>query len=206
MSELIPSVFNASFSEFLNQYRDVTYVYISDGTDGNPIGTLCATYAGGTTQAIGYVDLYNIAHERGYTGTAENWVDAIVSLAAMDKGAETTISYQNSTSGTVHPTGDVGWTSSPNPQKGEYLWTRVKLKWKKREQEDVIYIVSYQGKDATAPVSSVNGFTGAVTLHGSNIPISSGDAQTIKAYIDNLTPTVATNAEIDALFGIEPES
>lgn len=202
MSETVPFVFNANFSEFLPEYRDVTNVWISDGTDGYPYGMLCARYSDERIQQLGYVTLFDIAQQQGYQGSAQDWADSIIDLAAMDKGAITTVAYQNSNSGVNHPTDEAGWTSSPTPVKGTYLWTRIKLKWKKRDQEDIIYAVSYQGADGQISVQSVNGQTGIVTLHGDNVNISSNDNQTIKHYIDSMsfTPEIATQAQIDALF------
>jgi hypothetical protein len=192
--------FDASFTEFLPEYRDVTRVWIGDGVHTGTYGMLYAQYVNNEIAELGYVTLYNIAAEEGYEGSATDWADAIVDLAAMDKGATVTVSYQNSSSGVNPPSNANAWTSSPTPTKGQYLWTRIKLKWKKRTLEDTIYTVSYQGADGD--VRSVNGSVGAVTIHGSNTPISGSSDETIKHYIDNMTftPEIATNAQIDALF------
>ena len=58
-----------------------------------------------------------IKGDKGETGSTGPKGDAGKGITAQ------TITYQNHTNGTTAPTGS--WTSSPNPVKGRYLWTRT---------------------------------------------------------------------------------
>jgi len=194
--------FYPTFKEFLSVYRDVKRVWIGDGSggDNNESGMLYAEYANSRIVELGYVTLYPIAVENGYEGTESEWIRAIVNMAATDKGATASVSYQNSTSGTNPPSGGT-WSNLPNPQQGQYVWTRVVLRWVDGTTS-TLYSVSYVGIDSSVEISSVNGKTGVVVVRGDDIEIAVNNSKTIKQYIDELTfePVVATDAQIDAMF------
>lgn len=189
--------FYPQFKEFLPVYRDVARVWIGDGVHTGESGMLYAQYVDGTVVELGYVTLYSQAVEAGYTGSAADWVDGVINLVAMNKGATVRVTYQNSTSGTVRPTGE--WTNEPHPEQGKFLWSKLVLTWIDSSTSEV-YLVSYEGRDSA--VVSVNGQVGEIVLHGSNLPISSTSEQTVKDYIDNKSyePDFATDADIEALF------
>ena len=114
--------------------------------------------------------------------------------------AEATIeyAYQNSTSGTVPPTGT--WTTEPQPQNARFLWMRMKYTWT-NGRIDYFYNVSYIGANGTGSVNSVNGLGGDVILDGTNIYVDD-NAQTRETIYGAITRigTAITNSEIDALF------
>lgn len=114
--------------------------------------------------------------------------------------AEATIvySYQNSTSGTVPPTG--AWSSTPDPQTGRFLWMKMTYSWT-NGSVDYFYNVSYIGANGDGSVDSVNGMGGDVILDGTNMHIDN-NAQTKETVYAGFARigTVITNAEIDALF------
>lgn len=189
--------FYPEFKEFLPVYRDVSRVWIGDGTHTGDAGMMYAQYADGTIVELGYVTLYSQAVDAGYTGSSSDWVAGVINLVAMNKGATVTVSYQNSDSGTVRPTGE--WSSTPAPEQGKFMWSKLVLTWIDGSTSDV-YLVSYEGKDSA--VVSVNGETGEIVLHGENVTISNTSDETIKHYIDNHSyePDFATDADIEALF------
>jgi len=195
--------FYPHFSEFLPVYRGVSRVWIGDGVNTGTTGMLYAEFETGEITELGSVTSYAIAVANGYTGTANEWAEALMSLAVMSKAATVSVKYLASNSGTSHPAADAEWGNSPSADPGEYLWTKITLQWMDSTTSDV-YTVSYQGQDGG--VVSVNGQTGVISLNGANIPIAANNNQTIKSYIDTLTfdPEIATNAEIDQMFGIEP--
>lgn len=104
----------------------------------------------------------------------------------------TAVSYQNSASGTVIPTGT--WESvQPVTPQGQFLWVRTVLTWN-NGQTTTLYSVSRQGMDGAGSVSSVNGVSpdvnGNVDLPvdsaptaGSTSLITSG---AVKSAIDNV--------------------
>ena len=86
-------------------------------------------------------------------------------------------SYQNSTSGTTVPTGT--WGSTPSPEKGKYLWTKIDTIWSADGTQvgtTTDYIVSYIGADGSGAVVSVNGKIGTIVLSASDINTSGGDS------------------------------
>lgn len=193
--------FYPQFKEFLPLYRDVTRVWIGDGENTGEKGMLYAEYANGQVAELGFITLYPLAVEGGYTGTEAEWMDAIIHLAASNKGATVVTTYQNSDNPSTPPLDSDNWSPTPSPQQGKYLWARSTLTWADQTQSN-IYNVSYIGQDSS--LVSVNGLTGEVVLHGENIKISSESNETIKSYVDSITfePEIATDADIDALFGI----
>ena len=140
--------FRPRFREVVPVYRNITRVWISDGEDGHPSGMLCAEYVDGNELELGSVTLYPIAVEQGYQGTEEEWIQAIVDVAATDKAATVSILYANSTDGTTPPS--LGWSATPNPESGKYTWTQITLSWfpdTASAATSVIYTVSYNGLD-----------------------------------------------------------
>ena len=120
-----------------------------------PNTTPTATITGGTEQQ-GVVTPYNISF-------------GIPS--GMSPVPEETYSYQNSTSGTSHPTSGT-WTENPNPEKGKYTWRKTVTNWKVGSVligTTTDYDVAYQGVDGSGAVQSVNGKQGAVVLNASDI-------------------------------------
>lgn len=86
----------------------------------------------------------------------------------------TSVSYQQSNSGTVVPTGS--WTTLvPSPVQGMYLWTRVILTFNSGDPI-TYYGVSHYGLDGSGSVVSVNTVSpdqdGNVSLTASDIPAS----------------------------------
>ena len=61
------------------------------------------------------------------------------------KHAVITVSYQNSASGTVVPSGGE-WDDSPSPVKGEYLWIKILFTWPDNTTS-TLYNVTYIGVD-----------------------------------------------------------
>ena len=181
--------FTPQFKEFLPLYRDVTRVWIGSSANNEKEGMLYAEYANGSSSELGYITLYPLAVENGYTGTDTEWMQGIISLIATNKGASVTLRYQNSTNGTTHPSASSGWTTTPSPQQGKYLWTKVTLTWADQTTSDV-YLVSYQGSDSS--IVSVNGMTGTVVLHGENVKISANSNTTLKSYIDSKASDVVS--------------
>lgn len=117
--------------------------------------------------------------------------------------AEATISsaYQNSTSGTVVPTGT--WTPTPQPESGRFMWIRTTYTWT-NGHTDNFYNVSYIGANGSGSVDSVNGLGGNVILDSTNIYINESASQ--KETIFNAFArlgTAITDAEIDALFDVD---
>lgn len=123
---------------------------------------------------------------------SETWYDTGRKSKAE---AVTTYAYQSSSSGTTVPTGS--WSTSIQPVKGQYLWTRVTHTWN-NGNTDTIYSVSYSGVDGAL---TVNGLSGNVILDGKNVNVDDSAATTESIYsaisrLDN----VITNNQIDALF------
>lgn len=103
------------------------------------------------------------------------------------------VSYQESSSGTVAPSGS--WTTTiPTVTPGNFLWTRTQLAFNDGTTVTA-YSVSRYGIDGSGAVSSVNNVSpdsnGNVALTGTDIPLS--DNQSIQTHV--------TDAEddIDAL-------
>lgn len=202
--------FYPHFKEFLPLFRDVTSVWIGDGENTGELGMLYASYANEQVSKIGSVSLYGIAVDNGYEGSEQEWMQGIIHLAALYKGATSVVTYQNSDNGSTAPTGT--WTNNPSPVKGMYLWAKNELTWPDQSKSNV-YTVSYIPRDGAGNVETVNGQEGNVVLHGANIPISGTDNQTIKDYTDDIVTDLhdyvedaigaietATTEEINALF------
>lgn len=101
-----------------------------------------------------------------------------------------TTTYQNSLSGTTHPTGGT-WTSTPNPEKGKYTWAKTSFDWDGGTVD--LYNVSYMGTDGAGLVESVNGKDGVVVLYGSDITVSDQDNRTVlQAFSDVIDDTAGT--------------
>lgn len=91
-----------------------------------------------------------------------------------------TYSYANSTSGTTVPTS--GWSATPSPEKGKYLWTRATFTWD-GGGTTTLYGVGYVGVDGTG-VRSVNTKTGAVVLDAGDI--LADDNQSVQNHLDDI--------------------
>ena len=195
--------FYPSFNEFLPVYRNISRVWIGDGTNTGEAGMLLAEYETGEVVRLGYVTSYEYAQDNGYQGTAAEWASAIISLVGASKAAITSVSYLTTEDGVNHPASDAEWESTPAIEKGKYLWTKFVLSWVDSSKSE-LYLVTYTGQDGQ--VESVNGSVGNVVLNGANLTISNDSNETIKSYIDNLVfePNVATKAQIDALFTLVP--
>lgn len=105
-----------------------------------------------------------------------------------DTGAASTIttqnvSYQESSSGTVAPSGS--WTTTiPSVTPGNFLWTRTQIAF--NDGTNVTsYSVSRYGIDGTGAVSTVNNISpdgnGNIALAATNIPMS--DNQSIQTHV-----------------------
>ena len=191
--------FRPEFKEFLPSYRYVVRVWIGDGVETGTSGVLYAEYEDGSIAELGSVSLYAIAAAKGYEGTEEQWLQMIMGVADLVKGAEAHVSYMVSESGVEHPDPEnEGWSDTPSFEKGKFTWSKVDLKWIDGTTT-TFYSAAYQGKDGS--VTSVNGQTGDITLHGANIPIAEEDDKSIKEYIDqSVIPEIATEQDIDSLF------
>lgn len=175
--------FQPVFNEFLPIVQGVTRVWIGDGNEGET-GCLYAQYANGNIVNLGSVSLYALAQSVGdYQGTATQWVQDVARLASQQRGASISVTYQTSTDGTNPPNASSGWTSTPDPQAGKYVWSKYIITWYDGSTASPYYSVSYMGDDGG--VTSVNGSTGAVVINGDNVKINSSSNQTIKTYIDN---------------------
>ena len=191
--------FRPEFKEFLPSYRYVVRVWIGDGVETGTSGVLYAEYEDGSIAELGSVSLYAIAAAKGYEGTEEQWLQMIMGVADLVKGAEAHVNYMVSESGVEHPDPeDENWRDTPSFEKGKFTWSKVDLKWIDGTTT-TFYSAAYQGKDGS--VTSVNGQTGDITLHGANIPIAEEDDKSIKEYIDqSVIPEIATEQDIDSLF------
>lgn len=88
--------------------------------------------------------------------------------------------YANSTSGTTVPTS--GWSSTPSPEQGKFLWTRATFTWD-GGGSTTLYGVTYVGVDGTG-ILSVNGQTGTVVLDAGDI--LADDNTSVQAHIDSI--------------------
>ena len=95
--------FAPRFNEFLPLYQNVIKVWIGDGINTGEAGMLYVQYEDGTNAELGSVSLYATAVKNGYEGTAEDWLQTIMSISDIVKGSEVSISYKVSDSGTTHP-------------------------------------------------------------------------------------------------------
>lgn len=191
--------FHPTFKEFLPSYRYVVRVWIGDGVNTGTSGTLYAEYEDGSQAELGSVSLYAKAVEAGFEGTEAEWLNMIIGVADLVKGATASVSYMISDSGVEHPDPDnPSWSDTPSFEKGKFTWSKVELTWIDTTKT-TFYSAAYQGRDGS--VTSVNGQTGDVVLHGKNLAIAEEDEQSIKDYIDeNVIPNVATREDIDSLF------
>ena len=129
------------------------------------------------------------------TNNAKAYADAAKSEADGIRGAISTTSYANSLSGRIIPSG-VEWTLAPNPQQGQYLWTKTVLNWMAGDPS-TIYQVTYIGNNGSGSIAEINGHTeSVVTLNGSEIPVngtigalSVNDQINLKANINSPTFT-----------------
>lgn len=127
-----------------------------------------------------------------YHNNSKYYSEVAYQHAESIKGVNLVISYQNSTSGTVVPTGT--WNTTPSPTKGQYLWTRTVYNWTDA-RSSTAYTVTYVGSDGTGSVDSVNGKTGRVVLNATDITMSQSDNTSVFNMLQ-----IATTSEIDALF------
>ena len=133
-----------------------------------------------------------------WSAEEEEWQDTGHKSIAQ---ADIEYSYQNSTRGTVPPTGE--WANEPQPQTGKFLWMRMKYTWT-NGRTDYFYNVSYIGANGTGSVNSVNGLGGDIILDGTNIYIDD-NAQTKETVYNAIARlgTSITETEIDALFNVD---
>lgn len=126
-----------------------------------------------------------------WDATNEVWVDT-----GHKSMAEATISYdyQNSTSGSVVPTG--AWVQIPAPEAGKFMWSRMIYTWN-NGSVDYFYNVSYIGTNGEGSVNSVNGLGGDVILDGRNIYLNN-DNRVLGTIYENFA--TITNEQIDTLF------
>ena len=122
----------------------------------------------------------NAARDNANTAAAAANAAAAAAPTQITNQATT---YQNSTSGTVIPTGT--WqTTQPDTPQGQFLWIRTILTWN-NNQTTTLYSVSRMGIDGGGSVVSVNGIrpdaNGNVSLpidatptQGSQNPVTSG--------------------------------
>ena len=113
-------------------------------------------------------------------------------------------SYANSSSVTSVPSS--GWSSTPSPVKGQYLWSRAVVTWS-NNTTTTTYSVGYEGVDGSGAVNSINGKVGNVVLNADDIELSDGttiqdmiDGQSLVIDISSFSslPKTVTNAAITA--------
>lgn len=127
--------FRGDYGTFAPIYNGLRRTWIG-GVDGAPgdYGVLYGEYSDGSTVRIG-----NVIGPKGDQGDIAT--------------AVVTIAYRNSDNGTTPPSGSSGWSASPNPQPGEFTWTRTIYNWNNGSVE-TIYNVVYSGQNGR--VLSVN--------------------------------------------------
>ena len=132
-------------------------------------------------------ELWNVAQQTWQDSGHES----LLSVSAVTE-------YQNSTSGTIVPTGT--WSPTPNPQQGRYMWARTTYTWS-NNTTNVVYVVSHIGANGTGTVDSVNGLSGDVVIDGKIIYVDEAAAQpeTLYAAVQRLGTSITTS-EINALF------
>lgn len=138
-------------------------------------------YAGTATTPPTTVSAYSWVRVRGDKGDTG------------DASAITTqnVSYQESSSGTVAPSGS--WTTTiPTVTPGNFLWTRTQLAFNDGTTVTA-YSVSRYGIDGSGAVSSVNNVSpdsnGNVALTGTDIPMS--DNQSIQTHVTDAEDDIA---------------
>ena len=140
-------------------------------------------YAGTATTPPTTVSAYTWVRVRGDTGET----------GAASAITGQTVTYMESTSGTIVPSGS--WSSTvPSVTQGNFLWTRTQLSFNDGTTV-TSYSVSRYGIDGTGAVSTVNGQSpdtnGNVALTANNVPTS--DNLSIQAHI------TAAETDIDDL-------
>lgn len=161
-----------------------TYVWIKysavEPTSNNDLGDIPDKWIGiyvglSSTAPTAYTDYawYEYKGAKGDTGDP----------ATLNSAS---VSYQQSTSGSVAPDGN--WTVLvPAPQNGYYLWTRVILNFNTGDPI-TFYSVARYGIDGTGAVSTVNSVSPDVN---GNVQLAASDIQTtdnrsIQAHLDEL--------------------
>ena len=101
----------------------------------------------------------------------EDWVNYVLSVKDELNNilGNPDVAYHNSSSGTIAPD-DNNWTSSPDPEKGSYMWTRITYNWT-TGSPGTVYTVTYIGMDGEGVVTAVNGIDGNVVLDGKNVMV-----------------------------------
>lgn len=138
-------------------------------TPDNWIGIYSGTSSTAPTHYTDY-DWFEYKGEKGDTGDA-------ATITTQN------VSYQESTSGTVAPSGS--WTTTiPSVTPGNFLWTRTQLAFNDGTTV-TSYSVSRYGIDGTGAVSTVNNISpdsgGNIALGASDIPMS--DNQSIQTHV-----------------------
>lgn len=126
------------------------------------------------------------------TNNAKYYSEQAEAAANSIKQAKTETTYKNGNNGTRPPGGP--WSASPNPVKGQYVWTKTDITWSDNSIS-TIYNVSYVGVDGTGSVNSVNTKVGDVVLYANDLTLNSSTSETIEDRLE-----IASIAEIDALF------
>lgn len=141
------------------------------------IGIYSGTSATAPTHYTEY-DWFEYKGEKGDTGDA-------ATITTQN------VSYQESSSGTVAPSGS--WTTTiPTVTPGNFLWTRTQLAFNDGTTVTA-YSVSRYGIDGSGAVSSVNNVgpdsNGNVALTGTDIPLS--DNQSIQTHVTDAEDDIA---------------
>lgn len=144
------------------------------------IGIYCGTSSTAPTSYSSY-EWYEYKGAKGDTG------DASAVTASS-------ISYQQSDSGTTVPTGE--WTVLvPTPVQGKYLWTRISITFN-AGSPITFYSVAHYGIDGTGAVSTVNDIApdtnGNVEITADDILVEA-DGESIETHLTEIEAFVADN-------------
>lgn len=142
------------------------------GADGSSVSVTSVKYtsstSGTTIPQSGWQDTVPSVAQGSYLWTQTNYSDGTSSYTASRQGANggtgpagtsvtgssDSLSYANSTSGTQAPTS--GWTSSPSPVSGQYLWTKTETTFtysNNTTSTTTSYSVAYIAINGTSPTA-----------------------------------------------------
>lgn len=137
----------------------------------------------------------------------EDWVNLVLDTKdrLQELLASPVVTYHNSDDGIVAPTDD-DWTTTPNPVKGKYLWTKILYNWnimqgdlddESPDTETPVYTVSYVGFDGEGSVESVNGESGGIWLDGTNLYVNrvAETPELIQNAVNRIDETAAQTAQ-----------
>jgi len=138
----------------------------------------------------------------------EDWVNLVLDTKdrLQELLASPVVTYHNSRDNGIVPPADDNWTSSPNPEKGSYLWTRILYNWNIMQgdisgdstvTETPVYTVSYVGTDGEGAVESVNGAFGPVWVDGTNLYVNrlAETPELIQSAVNRIDETAAQTAQ-----------